>query len=627
MINKKLRRIISMVLILVMTSSNMVFATGSDYEGENHITRAEFVSMVNLAFGLTEESDITYKDIKESHSLYDDFRRANAAGYMVGYEDGTIRPNDKITRQEVAAVVARLLNLKENKNSELFLALNDLEEIPQWSAGAVSTIVHKGYMKLRMDYSFAPYLPATRAEVIDVLDNAYLNFVKPAEDGLSGVDSNYVEWETVVASYNYCFPLLIMNATKEKMTNVTVPSGSQAPINQLAHAKGLADASSFNVVTPNTDTIYSQAFIDLKDKAMVLVKPKVDRFFTIQVMDAYTNTVKILGTGGDTQDERIYLLTGPDYQGQLPSNMVHVSMPQNMGWILGRIICKGQPDLENVYAIQEQFKLLPLEDYLLSKDYTPPKGDYNEEYNFVPVNHILQMTPKEFFDTANQLMLDNPPSEVDHKIMSLMETINVGPGKVFHRSILGEDGEANWKAMIGSFKTNSNKAAQHFNVNIGQWKYLGKPISEFGREYTYRALVALGGLGANPVSAAIYSRVDLDNNGEHLNGSHSYTIHFEKDCLPKTDENGFWSITAYNQSNFLIDNPLNRYDINDRDNLKFNKDGSLDLMVQESPPTDPTMEGNWLPVSKDEFHLFMRIYLPHEDVLSGNWEAPTITKN
>ena len=438
---------------------------------------------------------------------------------------------------------------------------------------------------------------------------------------------NELSWEVVEAAYNYALPLVMMNATKEKITNIEAPIASQAPINQFAHSIGLANAASLDVVTPNTDTIYSQAFLDLSATAMVLVKPKVDRFVTIQAMDAYTNTVKILGTGSDTQDMQTYLFTGPDYQGQVPADMVQVAMPQNMGWILGRTLCKGVDDVENVQAIQKQFKLLPLEDYLLGGEYIPAKGSYNPEHDFIPVNHVLQMTPQEFFQTANRLMLENPPAEVDYRMMALMETINVGPGKTFEGSILGKDREANWKHMITNLASKLTKETQQFNVNMGQWRYLGKPISEFGTEYTYRALVALGGLGANPVHAAIYSRVNTDDSGESLTGSQSYTIHFEKDSLPKTRQDGFWSITAYNASNFLIDNPLNRYDINDRDSLKFNPDGSLDLILQESAPTDSAMANNWLPVSKDNFHLYLRIYLPHEDVLSGTWKAPTLKKN
>ena len=432
------------------------------------------------------------------------------------------------------------------------------------------------------------------------------------------------EWATVQAAYNYCLPLVMMNATKEKMTNVETAMGSQAPVNQLAHAKNLANASSLNVVTPNTDTLYTQVFLDLSDTAMVLVKPQVERYVSIQVMDAYTNTVQVLGTGGDTQAERSYLFTGPDFKGEIPSDLHQISLAQNMSWILIRTLCQGLDDLNHVADIQNQFKLLPLDYYLSGKPYTPPAGSYDKTLDYIPVKQVLQMTPKQFFDKANSLMLENPPTLEDPDIMERMAAIEVGPGKTFQADVLGKDSQEKWKDMILNLEDNLSKECREFRVAKGQWRYLGKPIAEFGEEYTYRALVSLGGLGANPVSAAIYLRGDKDEQDKQLNGSQSYHIHFEKDQLPKTREHGFWSITAYNSANFLIDNPLDRYDINDRDALKFNEDGSLDIIVQEQAPTDSTMTSNWLPVSNEDFHLYLRIYLPHEDVIDGSWQAPTI---
>jgi hypothetical protein len=434
------------------------------------------------------------------------------------------------------------------------------------------------------------------------------------------------DWDTVEAAYHYCYPLVLVNASKEKITNTAAPTDSQAPINQLFHSKGLATAASKDVVTPNTDTLYSQAFLDLTDNPMVFVKPAADRFVAIQLLDAYTNTVTVLGTGGDTQNARTYLITGPDFNGTVPENMIQVAMPTNMSWIFARILCKGEDDLTNVYAIQNQFQLLPLSAYTSGAAYTPPVGTVNPDYDFVPVDQVMKMTPQEFFDTANQLMAENPPSAADAPILETLSTINVGPNKTFDASVLGNQGEENWKNMVANLETDLYDQCQPFYVNLGQWFYLGEPIAKFGTEYAYRALVALGGLNANPVSVAIYPRVGKDNNGETLNGNNSYTIHFDKDGLPPTNEYGFWSITAYGNDNFLIDNPLNRYCINDRSSLKFNEDGSLDLLLQANAPEDQTMMNNWLPVSTNDFHLYMRIYLPKDAVLSGQWTAPSIAK-
>jgi hypothetical protein len=90
------------------------------------------------------------------------------------------------------------------------------------------------------------------------------------------------------------------------------------------------------------------------------------------------------------------------------------------------------------------------------------------------------------------------------------------------------------------------------------------------------------------------------------------------------EENGFWSITAYGDDDFLIDNPLNRYAINDRSEFELNGDGSLDILLQANQPEEHV--NNWLPTGTAGFHLFMRIYLPQETVIDGTWRAPTLTR-
>ena len=132
------------------------------------------------------------------------------------------------------------------------------------------------------------------------------------------------------------------------------------------------------------------------------------------------------------------------------------------------------------------------------------------------------------------------------------------------------------------------------------------------------AAVALVGLGANAVDVAIYPKTHTDAAGAALTGEKTYTIHFE--TLPPTLEGGFWSVTAYNEENFLIDNPIDRYCVNDRSAYRLNEDGTLDITLSKEAPEDPS---NWLPVSDGEFHLFMRIYLPDMNALDA-WQPPVI---
>ena len=419
-------------------------------------------------------------------------------------------------------------------------------------------------------------------------------------------------WELVSDAYIYAFPLVLTDATKTLSTNTDGSITGRAPINQINHAKKLADASFRTVVSPNVDTLYSQAWLDIGAEPVIYVLPEADRFCNVQLLDAWTNTAAVLDKAG------AYAIALPSWEGELPEGVTRVDVPTATVWTIARIVLSGNEDLPNVYAIQEQVRLLPLSAYLKGGDYTAPAGTYDKENDFVPVNKVLSMSPAEFFNTANALMQINPPAETDAKLLEKLAAINVGQGMTFDASILGADAAERWTQMLKELRATLSAESANYAQNLGQWIYYGRPIGDFGTAYIYRAMVALVGLGANTVDVAIYPKTHTDVTGAALTGEKTYTIHFE--TLPPTLEGGFWSVTAYNEENFLIDNPINRYCINDRSAYQLNEDGTLDLVLSKEAPEDTS---NWLPVSDGEFHLFMRIYLPDMTALE-TWEAPVI---
>ena len=100
--------------------------------------------------------------------------------------------------------------------------------------------------------------------------------------------------------------------------------------------------------------LYSQIFFELKDDALVIKKPRADRYLMFQIMDAWSNTVAILGTGGDTEKERTYILTGPAFKGNIPEGMKRIEIPTSLGWLIGRTICYGSEDIANIYKLQNE---------------------------------------------------------------------------------------------------------------------------------------------------------------------------------------------------------------------------------------------------------------------------------
>ena len=211
-------------------------------------------------------------------------------------------------------------------------------------------------------------------------------------------------------AYLYAFPLVIMDATRTASTNTRTATSNKAPINQFIHAEKLADATTRAVVTPNVDTIYTQAFLDVGAEPMIYGVPQTDRFFNVQVLDAWTNTAAVLETPG------LYAITRADWQGELPEGVQRIDVPTTMVWTIARIVLSGQEDLPNVRAIQDKMQLMPLSAYQAG-GWTAPAGSYDPANDFVPVKHVLAMDAKEFFDTANQLMETNPPAAADAPVL------------------------------------------------------------------------------------------------------------------------------------------------------------------------------------------------------------------
>jgi len=146
----------------------------------------------------------------------------------------------------------------------------------------------------------------------------------------------------------------------------------------------------------------------------------------------------------------------------------------------------------------------------------------------------------------------------------------------------------------------------------------------YGNYYLKRAIVALVGLGANQPQDAIYPLNMVDAEGKPMDGGNKYVLHFEQAELPPV--NAFWSVTMYDAEGFQVANTLERFAIGDRDTLKYNADGSLDIYIQhESPGEDK--ESNWLPSpAQGVLGLTMRLYAPKAQALDGRWTPPAIAQ-
>jgi hypothetical protein len=141
------------------------------FKSDNTITRAELIALINRSFGYKDEALISFSDIAPSNWAYTEVAKAVKAGYIAGYEDRTIRADKAISRQEVAVIVGRLLNLSAAASAGT--SFQDASLIANWARDAVNQAVAGKIMDgYGADNSFKPTNPMTRAEAVVTLDRA-----------------------------------------------------------------------------------------------------------------------------------------------------------------------------------------------------------------------------------------------------------------------------------------------------------------------------------------------------------------------------------------------------------------------------------------------------------------------
>lgn len=138
------------------------------FKPDNTITRAEFITMTNKAYSFTATATINYTDVPASAWYATEIAKAKAAGYIAGYEDGTMRPNAQITRQEAAKIISSILKLDISSDSALN-AFTDAASIPAWSRGYVAAMVKAGYITGYPDGTFKAGNAINRAEAAVIL--------------------------------------------------------------------------------------------------------------------------------------------------------------------------------------------------------------------------------------------------------------------------------------------------------------------------------------------------------------------------------------------------------------------------------------------------------------------------
>lgn len=408
-------------------------------------------------------------------------------------------------------------------------------------------------------------------------------------------------------AFEFAFPLYEM--AKLRWNALFDPSNSNyTGLNAFWHQEKLATAADRWVTTPNIDTLYSVAWLDLSNAPVRVKLPPADgRYLSIALLDMYTNNFALLTyrdfgvAGGEA------ILVGPNWTGPLPKNETVIQAPFDDVMLFARVLVYDDVDLPKARAIQHALAVVPMGE-AQSKDAPARSKDAGED----------------FVSLVRDALSRNPPKSYEAGIRRLLEQVGLLPSELVD-DVAFNASMRRWNELIPDFLARLRGYLATARKSIDHWIYSPRNLGDFGTSYLLRATVALGGLLALPITEAFYVNTERDSRDEELKGSNIYCLRLPESGIP-TD--AFWSLTLYENmpsgARFLVDNPLNRYALTNRTTKSETGAGVTIWISHERPPA--ALEANWLPAPAGPFRLVLRAYYPKPALLDGSFRLAPIRK-
>ena len=427
-------------------------------------------------------------------------------------------------------------------------------------------------------------------------------------------------------AYIYAYPML---ENYKMMFAMAIFRGSpayEAPFNQFVNVAELHGPEYTAIVRPNTDTFYSGVWLDLRAEPIVLQVPAVQapRYYAFQLIDLYTHNFDYIGSRTTGFEAGAYLIAAPEWTGETPDRITKIIRSEsNIVMALARTQVFGSDDVDNVKAIQQQYKATPLSEYLGTD--APPEPSAVD----FPIWNPEQVKSAGFTGYLNFLLDQVKPYTTEAEILERFAKIGIGPGRTFEPGDVDPEIVEAIEAGVASASAKIEQKMSALGERKDGWMLI---TGAFGSremmqgKYLTRAAAAAFGLWGNNLAEAFYPECSQDSDGEALDTSkHNYVLRFQADQLPPV--RAFWSLSMYKlPEQLFIENPINRYVISSiTEGLKYAEDGSLTVYLRhESPGADK--ETNWLPAPDGPFSLQARLYWPKLEALEPLYAPPPVRK-
>ena len=411
------------------------------------------------------------------------------------------------------------------------------------------------------------------------------------------------EIQALRRAFRFGFAPYEMLRTRQAQVARMSAAGMGTGINAIVPRLTLADATTREVTTPNNDTLYGSAWLDLSQGPVFFSIPALKRYHSAALMSITSDVIAVLGTRTVGATGGRYAIVGPNWRGDLPAGVEMVRSQSNDAWLLVRVVVNGEEDLAAAADGLTRYTLSAVAGDTPLDLKVPAKP--NGKAFLATVNAAIERS-------GDTLLANRAAQFADQGLGKSWETLAPEQQKLWNDSL---------PALIHELRGGLTAGD-----GVGGWVYPPFNMALYGEDDDLRARVALGGLAALPRIEAIYVSATKDGEGRPLNGAKSWRVKMPGN-LPV---GAFWSLTMYEQAPdgrlFFVPNDLNRFAVGDRSqHLRPERDGSIELFVQHGKPSGERVV-NWLPAPKGKFVLMFRAYLPGAPLLDGSLRLPPVTE-
>lgn len=412
------------------------------------------------------------------------------------------------------------------------------------------------------------------------------------------------EIQALRRAFRFGFAPYEMLRTRQLQISRVMAAGMGTGINAMIPRLTLADASTRDVTTPNNDTLYGSAWLDLSQGPVFFSIPPLKRYHSAALMSITSDVVAVLGTRSVGSNGGRYAIVGPNWRGDLPAGVEMVRSQSNDAWLLVRVVVNGEEDLAAAADGLTRYTLSAVAGDTPLDLKVPAKPD--GKAFLTTVNTAIERS-------GDALLANRAAQFADQGLGKAWDSLTAEQQKLWNDSL---------PALIHELR-----AGLTAGEGIDGWVYPPFNMALYGEDDDLRARVALGGLAALPRIEAVYVSASKDGQGRPLMGDKSWRVKIPAN-LPV---GAFWSLTMYSQEPdgrlFFVPNELNRYAVGDRSqHLRPERDGSIELFVQHGKPSGERVV-NWLPAPKGNFVLMFRAYLPGAPLLDGSMRLPPVTED